>query len=128
MSQLIKKIYYHDTDCGGVVYYANYLRYMEEARTEYMLERGIDLKALGEKGIMFVVKNVSIDYKAPARYADTLTISSSITKIKNVSLEFTQEIKRAGKLLVSAQTVLVCINSDFTPCQIPPELQKVIQA
>jgi len=128
MSQMTKKIYYHDTDCGGVVYYANYLKYLEEARTEYLHERGIDLKAYGDRGILFVVKNVIIDYTAPARYADNLSILTNITRIKNVSLEFSQEIMRANQLLVSAQTTLVCIDTSFKPRSIPEELQKTFAA
>ncbi|UCD16012.1 MAG: tol-pal system-associated acyl-CoA thioesterase [Candidatus Omnitrophota bacterium] len=122
MSVLTKKIYYHDTDCGGVVYYANYLKYFEEARTEYLREKGIDLKELSSKGILFVVRKVDIDYKAPARYADTLDISTEITRIKNVSLEFFQQVKRDGQILVSAKTVLVCINSEFQPHPMPQDI------
>ena len=117
-----KKIYYHDTDCGGVVYYANYLKYFEEGRTEYMRERGFELKDLAEKGFLFVVKKVDIEYKAPARYADTLEITTEITQVRNVSLEFLQEVKREEKVFVSATTVLVCIDSNFRPTAIPQEL------
>ena len=79
-----KRIYYHDTDCGGVVYYANYLKYLEEARTEYMEKRGLILKELAEKGFLFVVRRVDIEYKAPAHYGDTLEIVTKLSKIKNV--------------------------------------------
>lgn len=119
---MFRRIYYHDTDCGGVVYYANYLKYFEEARTEYMRERGLDLKILSEKGILFVVKKVDIEYKSPARYADMLEISTRIGKLRNVSLEFLQDIKKEGKVLVSATTVLVCIDKNFHPCAIGEEL------
>ena len=122
MEAMVKKIYYHDTDCGGVVYYANYLKYLEEARTEYMAARGVDLRELSGRGVLFAVKNVVIDYKMPARYADSLSIFTKISKVKAASLEFLQEIKRDGKLLVSATTVLVCINHDFRPCQIPEQI------
>jgi acyl-CoA thioester hydrolase len=117
-----KKIYYHDTDCGGVVYYANYLKYFEEGRTEYMRERGFELKDLADKGFLFVVKKVNIEYKAPARYADTLEITTVITQVRNVSLEFLQEVKREDKILVAATTVLVCIDTNFRPVPIPQEL------
>ncbi len=113
---MLKRIYYHDTDCGGVVYYANYLKYPEEARTEYMEARGLNLKELADKGTLFVVKRVDIEYKAPAHYADTLEISTKISKIRNVSVEFLQEIKREEKILVSAVTTLVCIDKSFRPC------------
>ena len=110
-----KKIYYHDTDCGGVVYYSNYLKYFEEGRTEYFEGRGASLKGLVEKGILFAVRNVQIDYKAPARYGDTVEIVTMIEKIKNASMIFLQEAKIGDKLLVSAKIILVCIDKDFRP-------------
>jgi acyl-CoA thioester hydrolase len=122
-----KHIYYHDTDCGGVVYYANYLKYFEEARTEYMRERGLELKDLAQKGFLFVVKKVDIDYKAPAAYADNLEIESKIIRVKNVSLEFLQEVRRQNKVLVSASTILVCIDANFRPVPIPQEIIEIFQ-
>ncbi|MDD4955876.1 MAG: thioesterase family protein [Candidatus Omnitrophica bacterium] len=119
---MLKRIYYHDTDCGGVVYYANYLKYLEEARTEYMESRGLILKELAEKGFLFVVRRVDIEYKSPAHYGDTLEISSKLSKIKNVSVEFLQEIKRDSQLCVSATTILVCIDKNFRPCAMCEEL------
>lgn len=122
MHIIIKKIYYHDTDCGGVVYYANYLKYFEEARVEYMQMKGIDLKQLGEQGILFVVKNVEIEYKSPARYGDLLSIVSAVESLKNVTIDFYQEAKRSETTLVTAKTKLVCINSGFRPVAIPQEV------
>ena len=127
MHKMLKKIYYHDTDCGGVVYYANYLKYFEEARTEFLTDAGIDLKVLSQNSTWFVVKGVEIDYKTPAGYGDKLTILSEITKIKNVSLEFTQEIKRDDQLLVSAKTILVCVDGDFRPKAIPDNISSLLQ-
>ena len=121
---MLKKIYYHDTDAGGVVYYANYLKYLEEARTEFFKQKGIDICKLSEQDIVFAVRRVEVNYRAPARYADTLTVSTRISKIKNASLEFSQSIDRAGKILVEAQTQIVCVNSSFIPKTIP---QGVIQ-
>jgi len=119
---MLKRIYYHDTDCGGVVYYANYLKYLEEARTEYMESRGFNLKELSEKGTLFVVKRVDIEYKAPAHYSDMIEVSTKINKIRNVSVEFLQEIKCSGKALVSAITTLVCIDRNFKPCAMCEEM------
>ncbi|MFH1244873.1 MAG: YbgC/FadM family acyl-CoA thioesterase [Candidatus Omnitrophota bacterium] len=119
--KFIKRIYYHDTDCGGVVYYANYLKFFEEARTEYLRAKGIDLEKLSRQGILFVVKEVSIGYKAPARYADNLEITTKIEQQKKASLLFLQEAYRDAVLLVTAKTTLVCVNCDFHPIIIPPE-------
>jgi len=121
-----KRIYYHDTDCGGVVYYANYLKYLEEARTEYMRERGLDLKELAGTGLLFVVKKVEIEYKSPARYADLLEISTKLGRLRNVSFEFLQEVKRDDKLLIAATTTLVCIDKDFKPCAMREELANAL--
>lgn len=122
-----KKIYYHDTDAGGVVYYANYLKYLEEARTELLREEGVDIGELAGKGILFAVRRTEINYKAPARYADTLTIIASISKIKNASLEFTQSIKRGDQTLVEAKTQLVCVDSNFIPQVIPEEVSQCLR-
>ena len=122
-----KNVYYHDTDCGNVVYYANYLKYLEEARTEVLRDKGLSLKELSAKGVWFVVKNVDIEYKMPARYADVLDITSTITKQKNVTLEFYQEVKRGEETLVTAKTTLVCVNSDFRPHPIPKEVENLLK-
>lgn len=122
MAEMVKKIYYHDTDCGGVVYYANYLKYFEEARTEYFFDKGADIKDLSEKGILFIVRRVEIDYKFPARYGDIITVFSDVVKVKNVSLEFFQQIKRKDQLLVSAKTWLGCVDSTFKPCRMSKDI------
>jgi len=119
MHTLSKKIYYHDTDCGGVVYYANYLKYFEEARTEYLSERGIILTELAQKGFIFVVKKVDIEYKSPARYADSLAVTSQVTGMRSASVTFRQEVKRSEMVLVIAETVLVCIDKNFRPAPMP---------
>ena len=124
MSRLRKKIHYHDTDCGGVVYYANYLKYFEEARTEFLLEKSIDIRELSKKGILFAVKGVVIDYKAPASYGDNIIILSELSNIKNASMEFSQQVKVQDKLLVLAKTRLVCIDNNFRPKVIPADTLK----
>lgn len=116
---LEKKIYYHDTDCGGVVYYANYLKHLEEARTEFFLSLGVDLKELMDKGIYFVVSRVEIEYRSPARYQDIIRIVTGIERGSFSSVKFYQNILRGEKLLVVARTVLICVNSEFRPIRIP---------
>ncbi|MBN2120433.1 MAG: YbgC/FadM family acyl-CoA thioesterase [Candidatus Omnitrophica bacterium] len=122
-----KKIYYHDTDCGGVVYYANYLKYFEEARTELMSKAGLDLSLLQNRGVLFVVRKVEVEYKSPAKYGDILEVSSRIEKLKNVTMTFSQSIARDGQLLVKALTQLVCINKEFSPQPIPEDLALVLK-
>lgn len=119
---MLKKIYYHDTDAGGVVYYANYLKYFEEARTEFFQQKDIDICELAKKSIVFAVRKVEVSYKAPAYYSDNLTIFTKVSKIKNASLEFIQSIERNTKILVEAQTQMVCVDSNFAPRGIPQEV------
>ena len=102
-----KKIYYHDTDCGGVVYYANYLKYMEEGRTHYLMDHSIDLTALEKEGYLFVVKKVDIEYKSPARYNENLLIETSVLGRRSASITFRQVVKRGEVVLAQADTVLV---------------------
>lgn len=127
MEEISKKIYYHDTDCGGVVYYANYLKYFEEARTEYMQSKGVSIKDLSRKNILFVVRKVEVDYKSPAFYGDTVKILSGINKMKNVSMDFFQEIRRDNVVLVYAVTKMVCVNSAFTPVIIPEDVAECLR-
>lgn len=121
------RIYYHHTDCGGVVYYANYLKFLEEARTEYLEEKGLSIKELAKQEVLFVVARQEIDYKLPARYADILEIDARITGVSGVKIEFENEIKNQNNQLVAkAKTILVCVGKDLKPRVIPDELRKKI--
>ena len=119
-----KKMYYHDTDCGGVVYYANYLKYLEEGRSEYCISKGIDLKGLVNVGIYFVVARVEIDYKAPARYQDNLKIYTRIEKVGGSSIHFWQEVKKDNVTVVEAKTIWVCVDREFKVKPIPQEVKQ----
>ena len=119
-----KRIYYHDTDCGGVVYYANYLKYLEEARTEYLLSKGVDLQKLSGKGIWFAVAKVEIEYKSPARYQDTIRILTIVERIKYSAMQFFQKILKNNTTVVEAHTMLICVNNDFKPIAIPEEIKQ----
>src|SRR3989338_5215000 len=99
-----KKIYYHDTDCGGVVYYANYLKFFEEARTEFFSERGLSIKELADAGTMFVVARQEIDYKLPAFYGDILDVGAVISNISAARIDFDHEVKKNSKLIAKAKT------------------------
>ena len=119
-----KKIYYHDTDAGGVVYYANYLKYMEEARTEALAEKGISIIELARSGTLFVVAHQEIDYKLPAFYGDTLEISAKIVKISAVKMEYEHEVRNQNDQLVCVgKALLVCVDNKIKPKAIPEELR-----
>jgi acyl-CoA thioester hydrolase len=124
---LEKKIYYHDTDAGGVVYYANYLKHLEEGRTELCLMRGVDTAALAKQGIYLVVSRVEIDYKAAACYGDTVKIVTKMEKMSRVAMDFLQSITREDKLLIKAKVTLVCVTSDFKLISIPDGIKKSLQ-
>ncbi len=118
------RIFYHHTDCGGVVYYANYLNFLEEARTEYFEQRGIIILELAKKGVLFVVVHQEIDYKAPAFYADTLEVISRVSDIGASKIEFAYEIKNQnGKTVSLAKTVLVCVDKNLKPVAMPEEIR-----
>jgi len=120
-----KKIYYYHTDCGGVVYYANYLNFLEEARTEYFQEQGFSIKLLADQGVMFVVSRQEIDYKAPAVYADQLNIKTQVGHVTGVRIEFLHEIYNQNQqLIVKAKTILVCVDSHLKPQAISEDLRK----
>lgn len=90
------RIYYEDTDCGGVVYYANYLRYFERARTHYLEERGLSVAGLMNEGTVFVVVHAEVDYRSPARYGDTLVIDTVISDLTPASFTFAHVVKEKG--------------------------------
>jgi acyl-CoA thioester hydrolase len=120
-----KRIHYHDTDCGGIVYYANYLKYLEEARTEYFENCGYSVKALHDKGFMFVVIRQEIDYKYPARYDDVLDIETKIEEISEIKVVFSYEIKnQESRLTTKAKTTLVCVDPNVIPCAIPTDIRE----
>lgn len=117
------KIYYHHTDCGGVVYYANYLNFLEEARTEFLSERGVSIKELADSGTMFVVARQEIDYKFPAVYGDVLEVETKIGGTSGVRINFEHRItNQKGQLIVQAKTVMVCVDSALKPRAIPEEI------
>jgi acyl-CoA thioester hydrolase len=122
------RIYYHHTDCGGVVYYANYLAFLEEARTEFFEQSGYSIKELTERGVLFVVGRQEIDYKCPARYGDILEVKSHVSGNSAVRLDFDGEIRNQDGVLVSkAKTVLVCVDRNFKPQAIPADILEKIK-
>lgn len=121
MGTLEVKIYYEDTDCGGIVYHANYLRYFERARTEFFAEQGISVKDYMNNGILFVVVRAEIFFESPAKYGDVLVINSEVEKMRRVSLDFKHTIRRKCEdgILVRAKIRLACLNGDGKLTQLP---------
>lgn len=124
------RVYYEDTDSGGVVYYANYLKFMERARTEWLRNLGFEQDTLLEQqGVLLVVRRVEVDYRLPARFNDALHVSVTIKKRGRASLIVQQNITSAsdGRLLCSGQVKVACIDAaSFTPIPLPDVLMTVI--
>ena len=111
-----KTIYYHDTDCGGVVYYGNYLKFFEEARTLYMAAKGFSVPALMQQGKYFVVAQQEVEYKYPVRYADVITVDTKVLEISDIKIVFENIItNQNGRLCTKGKTTLVCVNASGMP-------------
>jgi len=117
------KLYYEDTDCGGVVYYANYLRYMERARTEYLSSRGFLVKKLMDEGTIFMVLRVEIDYKSPARYGDTIEIETWVKDVTRATMIFEHIMrdKSSGRIFVECRAKVVYVDATGKPKRVPAE-------
>jgi len=122
------RVYYEDTDAGGVVYYANYLKFMERARTEYLRTYGFEQDELAEKQkVLFVVHRVEADYVKSARFNELLTVTAEIVQQKRTSLLFEQQVLRNNELCCKGVVRVVCVNSEtFRPAAIPESILSVI--
>ena len=121
------KVYYEDTDSGGVVYYANYLKFIERARTNLIQELGYSLKLLSEKyNCHFVVKNIECNYIQSAKLEDELSIQTKFIEIKKASFKLEQIIYRDDKAIFESEVLMVNINSKGKPLKIPDPLISVI--
>jgi acyl-CoA thioester hydrolase len=126
MSGPIKvKIYYEDTDAAGVVYYANYLKYMERARTEFLLEKGIDVAEYHNKGCMFAVVDADIHYKRPAKLGETIEVTTEIVAMTSVTISIKHGIMKDNSLLVEANIRVACIGPNGKPRRIPDDMKRL---
>ena len=123
------RVYYEDTDAGGVVYYANYLKYFERARTEWLRHRGIDQSRLAEtERRLFVVKNVEIQYRRPARLDDELTIHTEVNRLGRASIHFGQRAECGGELLCEASVTVCCVDAtNFRPIDVGPTVKTLLR-
>jgi len=124
------RVYYEDTDSGGVVYYANYLKFMERARTEWLRTQGFEQdKLIEQEGVLFAVKHVDVDFLRPARFNDALLVSACISCHGKASMTFTQEVRQAeGKqVLCRGEVKIACLHAKrFRPHPIPKKLLTVL--
>jgi len=116
-------VYYEDTDMGGVVYYANYLKFIERARSTIVEEMGLDQNAMRADGIVFVVTRVEADYIAPARMADRLEVVTTHRAASPVRWTFDQEVQRDGQVLFRAHVIAVTMTTEGKPVRLPAEIR-----
>jgi len=129
------RVYYEDTDHGGVVYYANYLKFMERGRTEYLRSSGIELDNVeSEEGVMFAVTEANVRYRVPARFNELLEVDTALTHARGARLAFRQQVWRISEdgvtrdtLLTEAEIKLACIDRDGGARRIPASLLPVLK-
>ena len=123
------RIYYEDTDAGGVVYHANYIKYMERARTEYFRSHGFFVAELARNGFVFPVIRLEIDFKAPALHDDLLFVSTSPMRVCGSSITLRQKIvrKNDNKLLVDGVVTLACISPTLKARRIPLDIRRILE-
>ena len=112
------RVYYEDTDLARIVYYANYLKFIERGRSEWLRDLGLDQAALKREGTAFAVRHLEADYISPARYDDLLSVETRLAGMTPARLTVEQEVKRGGQLLFSAKVTLVCINDAGRPVRL----------
>ncbi len=119
------RVYYEDTDAGGVVFYANYLCFMERARTEWLREQGFEQPLLVEQQrVLFVVRAVQIDYLRPARFNDCLQVTVEVDNVGGSRIRFLQHVLRGEETMVQATVDVVCVNVDsFKPVRVPAAMR-----
>jgi acyl-CoA thioester hydrolase len=121
------RVYYEDTDLAGIVYYANYLKFIERGRTEWVRELGLDqVRLKAEQGVVFAVRRVEADYIQPARFDDALTVETSVEALTGARLVVKQDVTRDGVVLFSAIVTLVALGDDGRPVRLPDALRRTL--
>jgi len=123
------RVYYQDTDAGGVVYHAQYLSFMERARSELLNEAGIDLARFVERhATLFMIHRIDVKYHLPARLNELLSVSAEVVRMGRASLVFRQRVERGAELLVEADVTLALVDRDrMRPARMPPELEQALR-
>ncbi|MDG1867808.1 MAG: tol-pal system-associated acyl-CoA thioesterase [Yoonia sp.] len=118
------RVYYEDTDLAGIVYYANYLKFIERARSEWVRGLGVDQVAMKVDGIVFAVRRVEADYIAPAHYDDELVVDTSVDKLTGARLVVRQVVRRADQVLFDALVTIVAIGAAGKPARLPAVIRR----
>lgn len=122
------RVYYEDTDLAGIVYYANYLRFIERARSEMVRDAGIDQTEMKANGLVFAVRRVEADYLMPAKYDDQIEIRTQLTCVKGASFAMPQEVWRGDDLLFKADVTVVVLNENGRATRLPADIRAKIDA
>ena len=123
------RVYIEDTDAGGIVYYVNYLKFMERARTEFMRSLGFGKDYIFNHDLMFVVRDVALKYLLPARLDDSLRATAGIRKLGGASMVFSQAVKRGDDLLVTGEVTVACVDrGGVKPRRLPVDMAAALQA
>ena len=121
------RVYYEDTDMAGIVYYANYLRYIERARSDWVRSLGIDQNAMRrDDGVVFAVRRVEADYHHSAKFDDELEVRTTVTTVTGARLVMDQQVLRGEELVFSAQVTIVCINESGQPARLPANIRLML--
>ena len=120
------RVYYEDTDMGGVVYHANYLKFIERARSDYVRSLGNDQNAMRDYGIVWVVRRIEADYLTTARFEDELIVETDILSLSGVRLTMGQLIKRGDTEIFRATVTAVCMNAQGKPVRLPAEIRALL--
>ena len=127
MSDTIQvRVYYEDTDLAGLVYYANYLKFIERARSEWVRELGIDQVEMKRDGFVFAVRRVEADYLMPAHYDDELVVETTTTENSGVRLIVKQDVKRGEVVLFSSMVTIVCLNAAGSVARLPAAIRRSV--
>lgn len=121
------RVYYEDTDMAGIVFYANYLKYIERARSDWVRSKGVDQREMKEEdGLVFAVRRVEADYLAPAHFDEELVVETRVITVTGARLVMEQIVKRNSELLFQAIVTLVCINETGQPVRLPANLRLML--
>ena len=120
------RVYYEDTDMAGIVYYANYLRYIERARSDWVREIGIDQNAMREDGQVFAVRRVEADYLSSARFDEELQVETTVQQVTGARLVMEQVVKRGEERLFEAVVTIVCVTETGQPARLPANIRRLI--
>lgn len=121
------RVYYEDTDLAGIVYYANYLKFIERGRSEWIAALGVDQMALRrDRGVVFAVRRVVAEYLKPAHFGDALTVVSRLTALSGARFEMAQQVRRGDEVLFTADVTCVCIGANGAATRIPAEIRRIL--